>query len=171
MRWADEVGVQPALADGTYAPGGPVGRGALAGVLHRFAGAPEVTVDSAPTLVADLGEDPDHAGALLWLHGRGALWCDQRLRLRPGDETTRDEAAATLTALLRPALAGIGSTWDPAGAPEAPGSSPDVQWLTAAGLVPASVTTTESPGDAPLTRSELAAALHRANSVITERLA
>lgn len=171
MRWADEVGIQPALADGTYAPDGPVGRGALAGVLHRFAGAPEVTVGAAPTLVADLDEDADRAGALLWLHGRGALWCDQQLRLRPDDGTTRDEAAATLSALLRPALAGIGSTWDPDGAPEAPGSSPDVRWLAAAGLVHPSVTTAGSSGDLPLTRAELAAALHRANSVITDCMA
>lgn len=174
MIWAAEVGVQPPLEDGGYGPDQPVRRGELAAVLHRFAGAPETPVDSAAGLLTDAAEDPQHAPALLWLFGRGALWCDEKLRLRPRDETTHDETVATLTALLRPALAAAGSTWDPAEADVPAADSADdavgLRWLTAADMMPAAVAVDGWSGDASLTRVQLATVLHQANAVIVRCL-
>jgi len=124
MVWADENGVQPALDGSSYSPGAAVTRGDLALALHRFAGSPAVPLDGTPALIVDLGEEPARAAALLWLHGRGALWGDASLKVHPDDPATQDCAAGLLTALLRPALAGVGVTWDPStGGPSADDSS------------------------------------------------
>lgn len=176
MRWADETGVQTARDDGSYGPDHPCTRGDLATTLHRFAGAPQLAVDAVPTLLSDLGDDPEQARALLWLYGRGALWADASLHVRPDEETDHDEAAAILTALLRPALAGVGATWEAAEAPEGSGSSSpqapgaDVLWLAAAGLVRDTALTGAGDGGQVLTRRQLATALHRADGVIATAL-
>lgn len=177
MRWADATGVQPALADARYSPDAVITRGDVALALHRFAGAPGVPVDGAPAPIADLGEDPQRVTALLWLHGRGALWGDAALKVHPDDPATRDCAATMLTALLRPALAGFGVTWEPSTAASAPqdvepwSALADAIWLEAAGLAPASLTASAGAGDAHVTRADLAVMLHRANSVIADALA
>ncbi|MGO1199380.1 MAG: hypothetical protein ACTHV2_11955 [Brachybacterium sp.] len=174
MRWADETGVQPALSGGGYSPAAPVARGEVALALHRLAGAPVVDLGSLPVLFTDLGEDPARVSALLWLHGRGALWGDAELRVRPDEPATRDCTAMMLTALLRPALAGVGVTWDASAEislPQAedPGSAlADVDWLEAAGMAPSSLA--DGPRDAAVTRADLAVSLQRTNTVITDAL-
>lgn len=174
IRWAHETGVQPAPSAAGYLPQAAVARGDVAVALHRLAGTPAVDLQGLPVLFTDLGADPARVAAALWLHGRGALWGDADLRVRPDDPATRDCTAGMLTALMRPALAGIGVTWDasvgtalpPA---EDPGSAlADVAWLEAAGIAP--VTPGDWIGSAAVTRADLAVSLHRANAVLTAAL-
>lgn len=176
MLWADETGVLPA-AGGAFSPEAVMTRGEVAAALHRFAGTPAVPLEDVPVLVVDLGEDPAQASALLWLHGRGALWGDAELKVHPEDPATREGASGMLAALLRPALAGIGAVW-PAGGADGPGAaegkdipggiSPDAAWLTSAGMAPEG--STHWQGEQAVTRAELAAVLHRADGVIAGAL-
>lgn len=187
MVWADENGVQPALDGSSYSPDAAVMRGDLALALHRFAGSPTVPLDATPALIVDLGENPARATALLWLHGRGALWGDVSLKVHPDDPATQDCAVGLLTALLRPALAGVGATWDPSiGAPSAGDASSegaataedlspwsalaDASWLEAAGMLSGALTASDWSGEEGVTRGELAVTLHRADSVIASAL-
>ncbi|WP_156488543.1 hypothetical protein [Brachybacterium sp. sponge] len=176
MVWADVTGVLPA-AGGAFSPEAVVTRGEVAAALHRFAGTPAVPLEDVPVLIVDLGEDPEQASALLWLHGRGALWGDAELKVHPDDPATREGASGMLAALLRPALAGIGAVW-PAGGADGPGAaegkdipggiSPDAAWLTSAGMAPDG--STHWQGEQAVTRAELAAVLHRADGVIADAL-
>ncbi|MFI8778745.1 S-layer homology domain-containing protein [Brachybacterium paraconglomeratum] len=176
MLWADDTGVLPA-AGGAFSPEAVVTRGEVAAALHRFAGTPAVPLEDVPALIVDLGEDPEQASALLWLHGRGALWGDAELKVHPDDPATREGASGMLAALLRPALAGIGAVW-PAGGADGPGGaegkdlsaglSQDAAWLTSAGMAPDG--STHWQGEQAVTRAELAAVLHRADGVIAGAL-
>lgn len=176
IRWAHETGVQPALSLAEYAPDTEVTRGDIALALHRLAGSPAVDLGTVPTLFTDLGEDPARVSAVLWLHGRGALWGDAELRVHPDSPATRDCTAMMLAALMRPALAGVGVTWDASAEvslplTEDPGSAlPDVAWLAAAGMTPDSFAAIDWAGEEGVTRAELAVSLHRADSVIASAL-
>lgn len=170
IRWAAGAGILPARADGTFGPDEPVERGALALALHAFAGSPQLDLASAPALFADLPERPDEARAALWLHGRAALWGDDRLRFRPRDRATRDEAASILGALLEPGMRALGALRDPAAAqgqfPDLRDGDPaasDVRWLLGAGVLEGAG---RWDGGAPVLRGDLAAVLHRAHGVI-----
>ena len=176
MLWADDTGVLPA-AGGAFSPEAVVTRGEVAAALHRFAGTPAVPLEDVPVLIVDLGEDPEQASALLWLHGRGALWGDAELKVHPDDPATREGASGMLAALLRPALAGIGAVWPSGGADGSGGAegrdlpaglSPDAAWLTSAGMAPDG--STHWQGEQAVTRAELAAVLHRADGVIANAL-
>ena len=176
MLWADDTGVLPA-AGGAFSPDAVVTRGEVAAALHRFAGTPAVPLEDVPVLIVDLGEDPEQASALLWLHGRGALWGDAELKVHPDDPATREGASGMLAALLRPALAGIGAVWPSGGADGSGGTegkdlsaelSPDAAWLTSAGMAPDG--STHWQGEQSVTRAELAAVLHRADGVIASAL-
>ncbi|ASK67097.1 hypothetical protein CFK39_07825 [Brachybacterium avium] len=167
IRWADDTGVQPALTATGYSPDAVVTRGEAAVALHRLAGTPPVDLGDLPVLFTDLGEDPAQVSAVLWLHGRGALWGDAELRVRPDEPATGECTAMMLTALLRPALAGVGVTWDAAA--EAPGSAlADIAWLEAAGM--ASSEPAGRAGDVAVTRADLAVSLYRADAVVTSAL-
>lgn len=176
ILWAHRTGVQPALSPTEYAPGTEVTRGDVAVALHRLAGAPAVDLGTVPALFTDLGEDPARGSAVLWLHGRGALWGDAELRVHPDAPATRDCTAMMLAALMRPALAGMGVTWDASAEvslplPEDPGAAqPDVSWLVAAGMAPDSYSANDWAGGQGVTRAELAVSLHRADSVIAGAL-
>lgn len=176
MLWADDTGVLPA-AGGAFSPDAVVTRGEVAAALHRFAGTPAVPLEDVPVLIVDLGEDPEQASALLWLHGRGALWGDAELKVHPDDPATREGASGMLAALLRPALAGIGAVWPSGGADGSGGAegkdlpagpSQDAAWLTSAGMAPDG--STHWQGEQAVTRAELAAVLHRADGVIAGAL-
>ena len=176
MLWADDTGVLPA-AGGAFSPEAVVTRGEVAAALHRFAGTPAVPLGDVPVLIVDLGEDPEQASALLWLHGRGALWGDAELKVHPEDPATREGASGMLAALLRPALAGIGAVWPSGGADGSGGTegkdlsaglSQDAAWLTSAGMAPDG--STHWQGEQSVTRAELAAVLHRADGVIASAL-
>jgi hypothetical protein len=126
-----------------------------------------VPLEDVPVPIVDLGEDPEQASALRWLHGRGALWGDAELKVHPGDPATRTCAAEMLAALLRPALAGVGAVWT--SEPEDDEALPlDAAWLTRAGMVqrPAG----DWDGDSAVTRAELATVLQRADGIISEAL-
>lgn len=146
MVWADEHGVQPALDDGSYAPQQQVDRGALAVALHRFAGAPPVTLDTAPPIAIDIDDEPECETALLWLHGRGALWGDASLMLHPREIADAAAARQILTALLGPSLAAV----DAAG--------------TLADALPL------SDDDAPMTRGSLAQLLFSVDAALRTAL-
>lgn len=172
MVWADENGVQPALDGSSYSPSAAVTRGDLALALHRFAGSPAVPLGTTPALLTDLGEDPDRAAALLWLHGRGALWGDASLQVHPGRRATRGCTASVLTALLRPALAGAGAVWDvPDDSalphPVEPWSAlAAARWLEATGIVSGVPAGFDRADEESTTRGDLALCLHRADAVI-----
>lgn len=175
MLWAHETGVQTALEGDAYAPDRTVTRGQLAVALHRFGGSPEVPVASTPTLFVDLGDDAEQTAALLWLHGRGALWGDAALQVHPDGDATLGCEASMLTALLRPSLAAVGVTWSPVtelAASEDAATAPDLldlAWLVAAGMLPAG--TTLGTGDRVLTRLDVARTLHQADAAITDATA
>lgn len=172
IDWAHSTGVQPALSPTEYAPDADVTRGDVAVALHRLAGSPAVDLGTVPTPFTDLGEDPARVSAVLWLHGRGALWGDAELRVHPDAPATRDCTAMMLAALMRPALAGMGVTWDASAEvslppPEDPASAQtDVAWLAAVGMAPGSFAADGWAGEEGVTRAELAVSLHRADSVI-----
>ena len=166
MIWADDAGILPA-SGGAFSPDAAVTRGGTAAALHRFAGTPAVPLEDVPVLIVDLGEDAAQTSALLWLHGRGALWGDAELKVHPEDPATRSCAAEMLAALLRPALAGVGAVWTSEA--EVDGGLPlDVAWLTRAGMVPQ--LEGDWDGEAGVTRAELATVLHRADGVIAAAL-
>ncbi len=167
MIWADGTGVLPATG-GAFSPDTVVTRGEVAAALHRFAGTPAVPLEDVPVLIVDLGENQEQASALLWLHGRGALWGDAELRVHPAEPATRDCASGMLAALLRPALAGVGAVWTAAettGPTEVPR---DAAWLTSAGMIPRRGD--GWAGESAVTRAELATVLHRADGVIARAL-
>lgn len=172
MEWADATGVQPAQEGSHHAPEEPVTRADLALALHRFAGSPAVPLGTTPALLTDLGEDPDRAAALLWLHGRGALWGDASLQVHPGRRATRGCTASVLTALLRPALAGAGAVWDvPDDSalphPVEPWSAlAAARWLEATGIVSGVPAGFDRADEESTTRGDLALCLHRADAVI-----
>src|SRR5699024_3945709 len=171
IRWAHETGVQPAPSAAGYSPQTAVTRGDVAVALHRLAGTPAVDLQGLPVLFTDLGEDPARVAAVLWLHGRGALWGDAELQVHADDPATRDCTATMLTALLRPALAGVGVTWDASAEASLPQSEDptsalaDTAWLVAAGMAPEAPA--DRDGDETVTRADLAVSLHRADTVIT----
>jgi hypothetical protein len=168
MIWADDTGILPASGD-AFSPDAAVTRGEVAAALHRFAGTPAVPLEDVPVLIVDLGEDAAQASALLWLHGRGALWGDAELKVHPEDPATRTCATEMLAALLRPALAGVGAVWTSETEAEADASLPlDAAWLTRAGMVPQ--LDGDWDGEAGVTRAELATVLHRADGVIAAAL-
>lgn len=178
MRWAHETAVQPALSETEYGPDRPVTRGDVAVALHRLAGAPAVDLEAVPALLTDLGEDPAEATALLWLHGRGALWGDAELKVHPAEPATPRCAATMIASLLRPALAGVGVTWDASPevsvpqAEEQPGEGLlDLDWLTRAGMAPESFSVPERTNTVGVSRADLAVSLHRADAVIADALA
>lgn len=171
MLWAQRTGVLPARADGSLDPDGALARHELAQALYAFAGSPDLDVTAAPALFTDLPEDPAQARAVLWLHGRAALWGDDRLRFRPDAEATRDEVAGIVGALLRPGLRGLSFAITTVPAARMPytdlraddPSAADVLWLLGAGIVDAS---DRWGGDAPMLRGDLALLLHRAQDLI-----
>lgn len=174
ITWAHEHGVQPALADGSYAPDAEMTRADLARALHAFGGSPQISVDPVPELFADLPADPVTASALLWLHGRGAAWGDDDMQVRPDDPATRDDAAGMVAALLRPGLRGLGVEVDaPTQVPFedlVPDDSRDVLWLLGAGLL-GSAQRTRWDGEQPLRRREVAALLHSVQELLEQRAA
>lgn len=174
ITWAHEHGVQPALADGSYAPDAEMTRADLARALHAFGGSPQISMDPVPELFADLPADPVTASALLWLHGRGAAWGDDDMQVRPDDPATRDDAAGMVAALLRPGLRGLGVEVDtPTTVPFedlVPDDSRDVLWLLGAGLLGAAQRT-RWDGEQPLRRREVAALLHSVQELLEQRAA
>lgn len=177
MRWAHETAVQPALSETEYGADRTVTRGDVAVALHRLAGAPAVDLETAPALLTDLGEDPAEVAALLWLHGRGALWGDAELKVHPADPATPRCAATMIASLLRPALAGVGVTWELGAeatlpsAEERPGEGLlDLAWLISAGMAPESFSASEGTGVEGVRRGDLAVSLHRADAVIADAL-
>lgn len=174
ITWAHEHGVQPALADGSYAPDAEMTRADLARALHAFGGSPQISMDPVPELFADLPADPVTASALLWLHGRGAAWGDDDMQVRPDDPATRDDAAGMVAALLRPGLRGLGVEVDtPTTVPFedlVPDDSHDVLWLLGAGLLGAQQRT-RWDGEQPLRRREVAALLHSVQELLEQRAA
>lgn len=142
MAWADETGVLPALDDGSFAPDRTLPRADLLTALHRFAGSPEVDVDAAPQVFADLEDSDASRAAALWLHGRAVLWGDTDLRIRTADIATGTETATMIADLVRPVLVSLGAEWQD-------------------GI---------ELGDGELTRRGLAEALHAADSAITDAM-
>ncbi|WP_137769468.1 hypothetical protein [Brachybacterium sp. SGAir0954] len=166
-RWADANGVQPALEDGSYAPGNAVTRGDLALALHRFAGAPAVPSEAVPAMLADLDTVPERRDAQLWLFGHAALWGDLSLCVHPDEPASRESASQTLTALLRPSLSARGhsqAVTDLAAADADPTTSA-LAWLRDSGLLPSALTGLKADATA-VTRGELAQLLFRADQVL-----
>lgn len=153
LSWAHDSDVLPALPDGSFAPDAVVTRADLALALHRFAGAPTPNLAGVPTPVADVPEDPERAAAVLWLHGRGALWGDAELRVRPDEPATQEAGRGIVTALLEPALTGAGI---------------DATTVLEAALTTGEGTTKGGTVDAaPLTRAVLATTLHSVDQALT----
>lgn len=166
-RWADATGVQPALEDGSYAPGTAVTRGDLALALHRFVGAPAVPSEAVPAMLADLDTVPERRDAQLWLFGHAALWGDLSLCVHPDEPASRESASQTLTALLRPSLTapGHGRAVTDLAAEDADPTTSALSWLRESGMLPSALTGPAEEATA-LTRGELAQLLLRADQVL-----
>lgn len=167
IAWAHATGVQPGLDDGTYRPETELTRGDLVLALHRLAGAPAVDTDTTPALLTDVPSDPERAAAVLWLHGRGALWGDAELRVHPDAPVTARAGAGVLADLLVPALtAAVGEV--------APALQPVLSTFGGSFTDPAAddaIATSTGLGadidDIPLTRAHLALALHQVELALT----
>lgn len=173
MAWAHATEVLTTGQDGSFAPQAEVTRGDLALALHRFAGAPAPSRDGVPALLTDVPEDPEHAAAVLWLQGRGALWGDAELRIHPDAPATFEASRGIVTALLGPALTGANSdaaaVLDTAltAATDAMGSRAGNNSNVGSTSNVGSNSNVGHDGAAPLTRAALAATLHSVDQALT----
>lgn len=101
IRWAahDPPGPAGAIvtgyADGTFRPGLPVSRQALAAFLHRMAGAP-TTTPGFPVAFTDVPPDHPFALPIMWARGTGIIGGYPDNTFRPSATATRQAVASFL---------------------------------------------------------------------------
>ena len=95
MTWLHSKGIATGYSDGTFRPGNPVNRDAMAAFMYRFKGSPAYT---APTTspFADVTPSDAFFKEMAWLHSKGVStgWPDKTYR--PTTPVARDAMAAFL---------------------------------------------------------------------------
>jgi hypothetical protein len=159
IGWAAETGIAGGFPDGTYRPGAPVARQAMAAFLYRLAGEPafdppaEATFDDVPVTSTFFGE-------IEWLVAEGIAGGFADGTFRPGQAVARQAMAAFLYRFEgEPAFTPPGV---PSFSDVLAGSTffHEVEWLTDVGIADGFADGTFRPGQA-VTRQAMAAFLHR----------
>ena len=95
MTWLHSKGIATGYSDGTFRPGNPVNRDAMAAFMYRFKGSPAYT---APTTspFADVTPSDAFFKEMAWLYSKGVStgWPDKTYR--PTTPVARDAMAAFL---------------------------------------------------------------------------
>ncbi|MFC0673642.1 S-layer homology domain-containing protein [Brachybacterium hainanense] len=184
IEWAAEEGLVPGGEDGIFAPDGAAVRGTLALALHRFAGAPETSLETP--VFTDL-PDGEEGQALQWTGTRGILWGDADLAVHGERELSRQDLAAALMSAFSGGLVAAGRAVDPASAAafeDVPADDPatlPLRWASAAGALERSRIASDGTQlvnamdpapdvlvpDRAATRAELAVALHAMQELLT----
>jgi hypothetical protein len=95
VEWAAHEGIAAGFGDGTYRPGRPVTRQAMAAFLHRLAGAPPVSLPTSPSF-SDVGVSHPFFDEVEWVAGEGIAEGYPDGRFRPAGTITRQAMAAFL---------------------------------------------------------------------------
>jgi poly(3-hydroxybutyrate) depolymerase len=160
ITWLAEQGIATGYDDGTFQPGAPVTRQAIAAFLHRYVGPGGAdTCTAAP--FPDVPANHPFCAAIAWLHDAGLAEGYDDGTFRPAATITRQAAAAFLYR-LDGSPAAAPPACPPPPFPDVPAGHPfcsAIAWAAAVG-----VTTGDAgvfrPG-APMTRQAFAAFLHR----------
>lgn len=157
VAWMVREGLASGFLDGTFKPGQPVTRGQLAKILHARAGSP---APSGPTLTfTDVDPSNAFATAIAWLASTGATGGFADGTFRPGDQVSRQAAAAFLWRLAgSPVVSGPSLTFT-----DVPPSHPfatAIAWLASTGATGGFPDGSFGVA-APVTRQSIAAFLHR----------
>ncbi|MCC5950899.1 MAG: alpha/beta fold hydrolase [Acidimicrobiia bacterium] len=95
IMWLATEGIAEGYDDGTFRPTEPVSRQAMAAMLHRLAGAPEVTLPAAPTF-SDVDESHPFAFEIEWMAGQGLAAGFSDGTFQPAIAVSRQAAVAFL---------------------------------------------------------------------------
>jgi hypothetical protein len=106
IAWLVDAGLSTGYPDGTYRPGAPISRQAMAAFLYRAAGAPggaDPTCADAP--FPDVATSHPFCGEIGWLAGTGITTGYPDGTFRPTDTVTRQATVAFLQRLYSYVLA------------------------------------------------------------------
>ena len=167
IAWlADEEGAK-GWPDGTYRPGVPASRQALAAFLWRLWGQPD-PLPGAPTFTDVPSTHPFH-DAIIWLAGEGFAEGYDDGTFRPTDPVSRQAAAALLRRQHEGGRSGGVPAVRDATFPDVPDGHPfhdDIAWLVDGGIADGYDDGTFRPG-APVSRQAMAAFLYRLYGIRT----
>jgi hypothetical protein len=96
IAWATEWNIVGGYPDGTFRPGAPITRGAVAAWMHRFVGEPEADL---PTGFSDVPDSHLFAEAIAWLKDAGVTQGYPDGTFRPGQQITRGGLAVWMCGL------------------------------------------------------------------------
>jgi aldose sugar dehydrogenase len=100
IQWLADNEIADGFADGTFRPTGLVTRQAVASMLYRYAGSPNLTTPTAAgtgrATFSDVPPDHPFHDAIEWLAAQGYVTGFGDGTFRPGDEVTRQAAVAVL---------------------------------------------------------------------------
>ncbi len=169
IQWIFAAGITTGHPDGTYRPGSPVTREAMAAFIYRAAGAPTFAPPDRPTFVDVEAGHPFYA-AIEWMAANhlvtGTRNPDGTVEFRPSEAISREAMAAFLFRLA-------GDAVPPAPAGQRPFADvPDgyifedaIRWMSQTGITTGYPDWTFRPGW-PVTRDAMAAFLHRASGLV-----
>jgi hypothetical protein len=158
IEWVAAEGIADGFPDGTYRPGNPVTRQAMAAFLFRLAGSPPVSLPSPPTF-DDVSSAHPFFTEVEWVAGEGIADGYADGTFRPAATISRQAVAAFLHRLAgdEPVASTTPSFSD---VPLAHPFFDDVEWLVEAGITEGYDDGTFRPL-ATVTRQAMAAFLHR----------
>jgi hypothetical protein len=159
IAWAASEGIAGGFDDGTYRPGSPVSRQAMAAFLYRIAGEPTFVPPTPPTF-SDVGVSHPFRTEVEWLADAGIAGGYDGGTFRPSNPVSRQAMAAFL----------YRRAGEPDFTPPSPPTFPDVgvgnpfrtevEWLVAEGIADGYQDGTFKPAGA-VSRQAMAAFLHR----------
>jgi hypothetical protein len=157
--WLKDQGITTGSADGTFRPGAPVQRMAMAAFLYRLAGSPAFT-PPATSPFTDVTTGHPFYEEITWLAGTGITTGYPNLTFRPTAKVQRQAMAAFLYR-----LAGSPAFTPPATSPftDVTTGHPfyeEITWLAGTGITTGYPDLTFRPGSA-VQRQAMAAFLHR----------
>ncbi|MCL2114377.1 MAG: S-layer homology domain-containing protein [Streptococcaceae bacterium] len=157
INWVYSVGVTTGTSATTYSPGSFVTRGQMAAFMYRLAGSPAFTVTTNP--FKDVSQFKNE---ILWLKSKGITTGTSATTYSPNSSVTRGQMAAFLHRLAIAYGVAPKSTNYTNSFTDTKGNqfSSDIAWLKSTGITTGTSATTYSP-NAPVTRGQMAAFLHR----------
>lgn len=164
IEWLADRGITRGCEAGRFCPDDPVTRGQMAAFLHRFAGGDGTW---APPF-EDVAAADSFAGDIGWLAGSGITHGCENGRFCPGRVVTRGQMAAFLYRMAGDrdgSGAGAGGSVVFADVPPGAPFSTEIGWLAGLGVSRGCGGSDFCP-DAPVTRAQMAAFLHRLSVVL-----